>query len=115
MRKRGVTTSSEIPTRMPPATTREAKEAQLISLAEQRAMEQLQNGTASSQIIAHYLRRGSPEEALKIEKMRLENELIKAKTEMVKASGDMTQMYTEALAAFKGYSGQIVEEEYEEP
>lgn len=116
MRKSTRNSSSELPNRMAPPITHEARNAQLIYLAECRAKEQLENGTASSQIIAHYLRLGSPEESLKTEKMQLENELIRAKIEAVKAAGDMTQIYTEALAAFRGYSGQeeILAEEYEE-
>ena len=43
----------------PPVMTPEARENQLISLAIDLAEQQLRNGTASSQVITHYLKLGS--------------------------------------------------------
>ena len=48
-----------------PALTPEARENQLISLATDLAEKQLREGTASSQIIAHYLKLGSTREKLR--------------------------------------------------
>ena len=42
--------------RRPPARTPEARENQMISLAIDLAEKQLQKGTASSQVITHYLK-----------------------------------------------------------
>ena len=55
-----------------PALTPEARENQLISLAVDLAEKQLQEGTASSQVITHYLKLGSTKE--KIEKEILEKQ-----------------------------------------
>ena len=53
-----------------PAFTPEARENQLIALAVDRAEKQLRDGTASSQVITHYLKLGASKE-----KDRLEIEL----------------------------------------
>ena len=50
-----------------PALTPEARENQLISLAVDLAEKQLQEGTASSQVITHYLKLGSTKERIEKE------------------------------------------------
>lgn len=92
--------------RMRPALTPEARENQLISLAVDLAEEQLRNGTASSQVITHYLKLGSSREKLEKEKIALDNELTKAKTEAVASTKDIKEMYEKAMDAFRTYSGQ---------
>ena len=98
--------------RMRPALTPEARENQLVSLAVDLAEEQLKNGTASSQVITHYLKLGSSREKLEKEKIALENELVKAKTEAVASAKDIKEMYEQAMASFRRYSGQEAEGEY---
>jgi hypothetical protein len=71
--------------RRPPATTPEARENQLIALAVDLAEKQLSEGTASSQVISHYLKLGSTREQLEKQKLEKENELLKAKTEAIKS------------------------------
>ena len=56
-----------------PALSPEARENQLISLAVDLAEKQLQEGTASSQVITHYLKLGSTKERLEKEKLEEEN------------------------------------------
>lgn len=56
--------------RRPPASTPEARENQLIALAVDLAEKQLANGTASAQVINHYLKLGSSRE--KLEQLRIE-------------------------------------------
>lgn len=96
----------------PPALTIEDREAQLVHLAVNLAERQLREGTASSQVIAHYLKLGSTRERLVQEKLRKENILAEAKTEAIRAQQQNAALYEEALAAFRSYSGQADDEEY---
>lgn len=91
--------------RRPPGTTPEARENQLVSLAVDLAEKQLAEGTASSQVITHYLKLGSTRE--KIEKEILENQrdLIQAKTEAIQSSKRVEELYKNALEAMRSYSG----------
>jgi hypothetical protein len=91
--------------RRPPATTPEARENQLIALAVDLAEKQLSEGTASSQVISHYLKLGSTRERLEKEKLQKENELLTAKTEAIKSSKDNEKLYNNAIKAMQRYSG----------
>lgn len=88
-----------------PAIDPDAREGQLISLAIDLVEERLRNGTASSQETVHFLKLGSSKSRLENEKMQLENELTKAKTEAMHAQQHADEMFTEAIAAMKKYSG----------
>lgn len=88
-----------------PALTPESRENQLISLAVDLAEKQLQEGTASSQVIAHFLKLGSSRANLEREKLERENELLRAKTESIESSKDMIEMYNNAIKAMQRYSG----------
>ena len=92
-------------TRRRAATTPEARENQLISLAVDLAERQLMEGTASSQVITHYLKLGSTKERLEKEKLMEENKLLKAKTEALQSAKRVEELYANALAAMKSYSG----------
>ena len=63
-----------------PALTPESRENQLISLAVDLAERQLQEGTASSQVITHYLKLGSTRERQEKEKLEEEIKLLRART-----------------------------------
>lgn len=98
---------NETPKRMrPPATNPEAREKQLISLAVDLAERQLSEGTASSQVITHYLKLGSTKERLEKEKLEKENELLRAKTEALQSAKKVEELYLNALNAMRSYSGQ---------
>lgn len=88
-----------------PALSPEARESQLISLATDLAEQQLMDGTASSQVITHFLKLGSTRERLEKERLTEENELLKAKTKALADSSDSAEKYEEVLAAFRRYSG----------
>lgn len=94
-----------------PATTPEARENQLIALAVDLAEEQLRNGTASSQVITHYLKLGSTKERLEKEMMQEQKKLLVAKTEMIESSKKTEELYAQALAAMKTYGGQPKDEQ----
>ena len=89
--------------RMRPALTPDARENQLISLAMDRAEQQIRDGTASSQVITHFLKLGSEKSQLELEKLRAENEKQKKKTEALESAQKIEQLYKEAMDAFKGY------------
>lgn len=105
MAKVKTTNTSSNVGKMKPALTPEARENQLIYLATELAEKQLRDGTASSQVITHYLKLGSTKEQVAIETMKLEKELIAAKTELIKSSKVSEELYRDAIAAMKKYSG----------
>ena len=87
-----------------PATTPEAREQQLIAIAVDAVEERMLNGTATSQEIIHFLRLGSQKSQLEMEKLRKENELLRAKTEAIQAEKDTRELFAEAIAAMKSYN-----------
>lgn len=90
---------------MRPALTPEARENQLVSLAVDLAEKQLREGTASSQVITHYLKLGSTKERLEKEKLEEENKLLKAKTEALQSQKRVEELYSEAIKAMRSYAG----------
>jgi hypothetical protein len=97
-----------------PALDPESRENQLISLAVNLAEEKLRDGTASNQLIVHYLKLGSTKERLEKEKLEKENELLKAKTEALESAKRSDELYAEAIKAITRYSGQYDEGDYDE-
>ena len=69
------------------------------------AEKQLLEGTASSQVITHYLKLGSSRDRLEREKLQEENKLLRAKTEQIESMKNMEAKYIEAIEAMKRYSG----------
>ena len=105
--------TTELPPRkIRPAITPEARENQLISLAVDLAEKQLQEGTASSQVITHYLKLGSTKERIEKEILEKQKELISAKTENLKSAKKIEELYAEAISAMKRYSGHGDSDEY---
>lgn len=97
-----------------PATTPEARENQLIALAVDLAEKQLIEGTASSQVITHYLKLGSTKEKIEREILEKQKELIEAKTESLQSAKRIEELYTNAINAMKNYSGNNDSDEDEE-
>ena len=98
----------------PPARSPEGREDQLIALAVDLAEKQLSEGTASAQVITHFLKLASTKENLEREKLEQENLLLKAKTEQIKSQQKVDELYLEAIQAMKTYNGlevEIVEED----
>ena len=100
-----VSNGSGSPRKMRPALTPEARENQLISLAVDLAEKQLQEGTASSQVITHYLKLGSTKERIEKEILVNQKELIIAKTEAMQSAKRVEELYSNALDAMRRYSG----------
>lgn len=91
--------------KMRPALTPEAREMQMISLAVDLAEKQLMEGTASAQVITHYLKLGATTAQYEKEQLKLENELLKAKAEALKSQERQEELYKEAIKAMRNYSG----------
>ena len=100
------TASAEPKRRHRPAKTPEARENQMIALAVDLAEQQLLDGTASSQVITHYLKLGSTKERIEKELLEKQKELIEAKTEGLKTAKRVEELYSEALAAMRAYRGE---------
>jgi hypothetical protein len=96
--------------RRAPARTLEARENQLIALAVDLAEKQLSEGTASAQVITHYLKLGSTVQRLEKDKITSENELLKAKTDSLKSAKKVEELYGKALTAMRTYGGDQQEE-----
>lgn len=92
--------------RRPPATTPEGREHQMVNAAMDLAEKQILNGTASSQVISHFLKLGSTREQLEQERLRNENLLLEAKAEAMAAATRVEELYGKALDAMRAYSGQ---------
>lgn len=97
--------SQDAQPRQKPASTPEARENQMIAYAVDLAEKQLREGTASSQVITHYLKLATSKERLEREKLELEKELLVAKTEALQSSKKVEELYGKALAAMSVYSG----------
>lgn len=104
MASKRVTNNPE-PKRRPPATTPEGRENQLVSLAVDLAERQLADGTASSQVISHYLKLGSSREKLEQARLQKENTLLDAKAEAIASAQRIEELYTTALDAMRSYAG----------
>lgn len=88
-----------------PALTPEARENQMISLAVDLAEKQLREGTASSQVITHYLKLGSTKEKLEKEILEKQKDLLVAKTESLQTAKEMKDLLENAREALMVYIG----------
>lgn len=89
-----------------PALTPEARENQMIYLAMELAEKQLREGTASSQLITEFVKRGSTKERIEKEILEKQKSLIDAKTQSLQSAQRIEELYTNALNAMRNYSGQ---------
>jgi hypothetical protein len=101
----------KLPRKRPPGTTPESRENQMISLAIELAEKQLAEGTASSQVITHFLKLGSTSARLEKEMLANQNDLIKAKTESIHSGKRVEELYINALNAMRSYTGSKPEED----
>jgi hypothetical protein len=92
-----------------PATTLEGRENQLVSLASDLAERQMREGSASSQVIVHFLKLGSTRERLEQERLQRENLLLSAKVDQIASGKRIEELYEAALLAMREYSGQMIE------
>lgn len=110
-RKKAINNSETMP-QMRPALTVEGRESQLIALATNLAEKKLRDGTASSQIIAYYLKLGSTNNQLEKEILEEQRDYLRTKSQTLKSARKADETYEKALEAFKTYSGHDSEEDY---
>lgn len=99
--------SQDVQVRQKPADTPEERENQMIGYAVDLAEKQLREGTASSQVITHYLKLGTQKEKLEREKLQLEKDLLVAKTEALQSQKSTEELYKKALSAMSLYAGRV--------
>lgn len=100
--------------RIRPAISPEAREKQMISLAVDLAEQQLMDGTASSQVITHFLKLGTQKERIEQEILEKQKELITAKTEALQSQKRVEELYADALTAMRSYQGVTAVDEEDE-
>lgn len=111
---KAVTKSSKGRQKLRPALSPEARENQLIDLAVNLAEQQLIEGTASSQVITHFLKLGTTRAELEKEKLKKENAVLEAKAKAYQSGEEMKQLYENAIKAMRDYAGQGEPDEYDE-
>lgn len=97
-----------------PATTVEGRENQMIALATDLAEQQLRDGTATSQIMTHYLKLGTSLAELEKAKLEAEVEAMRQKSAIAASQQKSEGFYQEVLDAFKRYSGNNVDAQIED-
>ena len=95
--------------RRKPARTPEGRELELASQAYDLAEEQIRGGTASSQVITHFLKMGSTRERLEQQRIEHENQLLEVKREAIESQARVEELYQNALDAMRSYSGHDAE------
>jgi hypothetical protein len=96
-------TGESRPRGRPRATTPEARERQMVSLAFDEAERQIREQKASSQVITHFLKLGTAREELERAKIERENRLLDARVQQIQDAGHMEEMLGEAMRYFTGY------------
>lgn len=87
------------------ASTPEGRENEMIMLAYQEVERRIRDHTATSQELCHFLKMGSEKERLEREKLEVEMELQRAKADSIESGKHMEELYNNAIAAMKLYSG----------
>ena len=72
------------------------------------------DGTVSSQTLAHWLKLGSSRHRKEMQKMQADLDLAYAKIQQMEQSGQGDEKLERALKAFRNYSGQPDEDDYED-
>ena len=90
----------------PAAKTPELREQQMISLADELAEKQLREGTASAQVITHYLKLASSRERLEQARIKREIDLLEVKKAQIASMQQSQDLFEKALAAMSSYQPQ---------
>lgn len=94
--------------------TPKARENQLINLAVDLAERQLRDGSATAQVITHFLKLATTKEQLENDKLRADLDLATAKIKQIESQQEIKEMYGKALAAMKSYQGIVDGDEEDE-
>ena len=104
-------TPAQLSTTPPPAFTDEGREKRLVSMAYDLIEKRLKDGTASATETTAIIKLGTEREKLEREKLQAEVNFTKSKQEALAQAGKMEELMTEAINAFKRYSGETYDEE----
>lgn len=83
----------------------ETRNDYLINLAYEQAAKQLEEGTASPTVLTHFLKQGTAQTQLQIEKVRKETALLEQKTSEIREKSSMKANQEEIMASIGKYSG----------
>lgn len=108
--------SEEAMPKLPPATTPEGREQQIIAIAYDLAEKRIREGTASAQEVTHFLKAGQTRNQLEIKRLEVDIKLAEAKASQIGNEEQLAKLQAEAIRAFTGYQGGDVEllDEYDE-
>lgn len=87
-----------------PPINDEELESKMVSLAIGQARKQLKAGTASSQIVTHFLRLASQRAQVELVKLQLENNLLEEKIQSERQGQQLNDMVQDVLEALQSYS-----------
>lgn len=82
------------------ATSAEERENQLIALAFDLVEDRLRNKTASAQETTHFLKLATEKERLERERLKNENELLKARKKSIESSDQLEALLGDAIRTF---------------
>jgi hypothetical protein len=88
------------------ARTLEAREQELSNHAYDLAERQILDGTASSQVITHFLKMGSSRELVEQERLRGQIAVDQVRAQQLVAQERMETLVSDALDAFRSYAPQ---------
>jgi len=88
-----------------PARTPQGRENQLVALATELAEKQMRDGSASSQVITHYLKLGSMKDQIEKDILVEKKKLITAQTAAIQSGKNVEELYKNAISAMRKYSG----------
>lgn len=89
----------------PTARSAEAREMEMIALATDLAEKQLREGTASAQVITHYLKLATTREQLEKRELEAKIKMLEAKKEEIEAAKHDSELLSKAISAFTSYQG----------
>lgn len=88
------------------ARTPEAREDELAMKAYDLAERQIDEGSASSQVITHFLKMGSRRERMEQMRMAHEIELMEVKKKQIEGQQHLEELFADAIGAMRSYQGQ---------
>lgn len=104
-------TSAKLSTAPPPAITDEGREKRLVSMAYDLIEKRLLDGSASATETTAIIKLGTEREKLEREKLQAEVNFTRSKSEALAQAQRMEELMTEAINAFKRYSGEVDDED----
>lgn len=103
-----------MPRKQKPSSSPESRENQVIAMAYDLAEKQIREGTASAQVITHFLKMGSTKEREERETMKEQRKLMAAKTKSYENNQRLENLFSDALKAMRTYSGNDSSDEDED-